>query len=99
MTTVQVFNSDDPPTLYRYNGQRVCGCGHPTLDELVPVGKFYDAWPESIHRMGLKCGGCGITHHVQAIAVARERGNPACGYGFLPLDVLERVEVAEGSPA
>lgn len=81
-----VFTS---PVLYRYTGARVCPCGYPTLSEDVPRGKLYDAWPATIHEVGLKCGGCGTVTEIRVIACARERGNPTAGHGYLPLDVLE----------
>jgi hypothetical protein len=89
---VQFWNSDERPTRFRYNGKRVCPCGHPTLNEDVPAGKLYDAWPTSIHEAVMICaGGCGRRNPVKLIMVARELDNPTCGYGPLPLEVLDPV--------
>lgn len=74
----------------------VCPCGFWLLNEDIPLGTEYAAFPEMTGTVSIICGGCGrILRDLPTIEFA-SRSNPHAPHRPLPVEAFELEEVPNG---
>jgi hypothetical protein len=65
----------------------LCPCGHPVLDESIPLGTVYEIGMDSIGPGTLKCGGCGRVRGVQLV-LCSQKLHPDRPMAPLPVEIF-----------
>jgi hypothetical protein len=64
----------------------ICDCGYNMLNDEIPLGKMYTAFPQTRRwDFTFGCGNCGKTRTVEALLVDQRSGLP----GWLPCELFE----------
>jgi hypothetical protein len=69
----------------------LCECGHPLLDESIPLGTEYRADRDSIRQdgWGFVCGGCQRVHYNLRTIDVSSALNPSAPLKPLPVEIFD----------